>query len=442
MSNKFSFSDLDKTLSKLNEIGGIMDDNDFSKINEFIPTGNYILNACLSGDLFGGIPANRTTAVGGASSVGKSFIALNLAREAIKKGYHVIYYDSENAVDKKTMRKFGIDTSKVRYEPVATVWDFKVLAKKTITTLSEAKNKGKELPKVFMILDSLGNLATTKEHSDAEDGKQKVDMTRAKELKSVFRILTMDLAKLKIPLFLTNHTYDSMSLYGTPTFAGGGGAIYNSSVILLMQKLKLKDDGPSKEQKERGLKKTGIVVKARPNKNRLVRPVEVKFHIRFDKGMNPYIGLHEFVSWEACGIQKNAKIENGELVNSKNGRYAVKHLGKTVPASQLFTSEVFTPEVLKQLNDNVIKDFFAFPDGTDEADYYDVFDEEEIERQIQVKKIKKNLDVEDQKSTDFGAQEAIKKIELLDKDKAKTFLGEDEDRVTVERALENKLEEE
>ena len=117
--------------------------------------------------------------------------------------------------------------------------------------------------------------------------------------------------------------------------------------------------------------KTGIVVTSNLKKSRFTIPEPVKFHISFANGMNPYVGLQDFVSWEACGIERGKYEEvkgpdgKKELVfkpSASSTRWGVRHLGKTVASTQLFTPEVFTDEVLQALDEKVIKPHFQLPD--------------------------------------------------------------------------------
>jgi len=179
--------------------------------------------------------------------------------------------------------------------------------------------------------------------------------------------------------------------------SGGGGALFNSSVILQLSKAQLKDG--DKEGDAAGIAKTGIIVTSKPVKNRFARPIPIKFHISFFKGMNPYVGLENYVTWEACGIQKGTFtevineipqfMEDGvtprmyrgkqKIVKENTGvfefeaddgakTWAVKHLNATVKGSELFTSKVFTEEVLKDLNENVIKGIFNLPKHVEHDD--------------------------------------------------------------------------
>ena len=406
MAKQFSFDDLDKSLSKVSELGSILTENKFSKIDEYISTGNFVLNAQLSGSLFGGIPNTRSVALSGESGVGKSFLCLNIAREAQKMGYYIIYCDSESAIDEDIARKFGLDPEKIRYQPVNTIKALKNFCANLYDQLKEKKDKGYETPKIMMIVDSIGNLATEKERTDALSGSDKKDMTRAGDIRSLFRIITTDLAELKIPLVFTNHSYTSVGSYvPTQIMSGGGGAIYAASMILMLSKASLKEN--NKEAEKAGMTKTGVLVTSKPSKNRFAKPIPVKFHISFYHGMNPYVGLEKYVSWDNVGIGPGKleerieerpvldedgnqvikrgkpaveKIQTGEFEYIKDDSanpktFAIKHLGKTIKASQLFTHEVFTEEVLKAMDEEVIRPMFELPNVTESDTLPDIFDD-------------------------------------------------------------------
>lgn len=386
---EFSFAELDKQLSKIDgfEMGSILENNEFSEVTDWIPTGNYLLNAQLSGTLFGGIANNRSMGIAGDPQTGKSFLCMNIVREAQRKDYNVIYCDTEGAIDKSGAKKFGIDTNKVRYQPIKTISDFKVFVANLVDKVKAYRKDGAD-PKIALVLDSLGMLSTDKETGDALKGKSAMDMgIRSKELRSLFRVITLDLTAVKIPLICTNHTTTGNigGFMPTKEAAGGDGPIFSMSNVIMLSKAQLKE----------GDTKTGIVVTSTPKKARFTRPYAVKFHISFMNGMNPYVGLQDFVSWETCGIQRG-KLEvdkkTGEMEfipNESSPRWAVRHLGKTVPSTQIFTEEVFTEEVLKQLDEKVIQPHFKLPD---------LFDESELEDLV-------NGDVEEQEVTESNGEE-------------------------------------
>jgi len=154
-------------------------------------------------------------------NTGKTFLTLNICREAQKMGYQIIYCDSEAAVDEEIMRNFGLDPDLVRYQPVSTSLEVRHFVSNLTDILRKQKEKGVELPKLMLVLDSLGNLATTKERADAASGSEKKDMTKQQDLRSLFRVITTDLAEFKIPFIFTNHTY-ACALGDTPVLMGDG----------------------------------------------------------------------------------------------------------------------------------------------------------------------------------------------------------------------------
>ena len=387
-------NDLNKEITKLNPLASLAGSSDFSKIDEWISTGNYTLNAALSGDIYKGIPNNRITCFAGESGTGKTFVLLNACREAQLKGYHVYFFDSENAVDQETLINFDIDLDKITMIPVATIQEFRHQISAVVEKVREHKRSGKAYPKLFFALDSASQLASDKEVKDAISGSEKADMTRPKLIRSVFRILTIPLAEIKAPLVFTNHTYAGTDLFSTVNISGGGGILYSASMIALFAKAQLKN---------KAKEKVGIVLNAKAHKNRFVKPDKrIKIHIHYTKGMNPYIGLQDYVGWDVCGIERgklNPKFEevqevddNGELVFYQSGKkkgqpkmntvkiegeyefepkdtarynFAVKHLGTEVSASNFFSPQVFNKEVLDTLRPIIQNDFMFKKENLD-----------------------------------------------------------------------------
>lgn len=362
----FTFDDLNKQLADLNPLGSIMETSNFSKVTDWIHTGNYHLNACVSGSLFKGWPNNRSSSIAGPSGTGKTFLMLNTVREAIDKGYSVIYYDSEAAVDKEQMEKFGIDTSKVNYQPTNTVQDFRTSVTTITKKMQDAKRAGGEVPKVMIILDSAGNLATAKEIEDAASGSDKSDMTRSKILKSIFRIIMTPLADLKIPFLFTNHTYQSQSFIPMQIAGGGTGPQYAASIVLMLNKAQLKD----------GAEKVGIIVTAKPDKNRFAKPHPIKFHLNFTEGMNPYVGLEQYATWDICGITRG-NIVNGEKIPKATARtWICEHLDHTIANKDFFSELVFTQKVLEKIEEH-IQPLFNYNTEISEIDVEEMLEDSE-----------------------------------------------------------------
>ena len=387
MAKEFSISEIQKELKKVNPFGDVISKSDFSKITEWIDTGNYHLNAVFSGDLFGGIPNNRSICLAGESGTGKTFLLLNMVREAQQKGYYVIYYDTEGAVDIDGIQNFGVDPERFDHQPMSDLPKFRTSITTLIKKMMEAKEKGLQLPKVMIALDSLGMLATQKEIDDAISGNGAADMTRSKMIRSLFRIITSDLTGLGIPFIFTNHTYASTGMFPTINLSGGGGLVYSASVILALSKAQIKE----------GLVQTGIIVSVKTLKNRFGKPIPIKFHIRWDRGMNRFIGMEEYISWETCGIQKGNilnqkeydKLSDKDKLEAKSFKrdgedvyfmgketarnWICKHLGRGVSAAELFTEEVFSKEVLEQINENKVKPKFSYGIDANEVEDLEKF---------------------------------------------------------------------
>lgn len=385
----FSIADLNAAMNKNSKFGGLLaDGGGVSKITEYIPTGNYMLNACVSGDLLKGIPNNRSIAISGESGVGKTFLILNMCREAQKMGYFVVFYDSENAVDEELASGFGIDLNMFRYEPVQTVQEFRSNVTQFVDLLIEQKEAGNEIPKVFIALDSAGNLATQKEIDDAKSFSDKSDMSRAKVMKSIFRILMSKLGIIGGSFVFSNHIYKTLDLYAQSVQAGGSGILYGASIILNLSKAKLKESDGTQ---------SGIVVTAKPEKNRFCKPTVVKFHISYNHGMNPYVGLEEYMSWDACGVERGKFITDKEYAklgeaDKKNARQhpldekvymlpsptgrgiCTKHSTTAFPLKEIFTKAVWTQERLDEMSAYLKPIFEYSKHGNDEVE--DIIGEE------------------------------------------------------------------
>ena len=233
----------------------------------FINTGVYILNALFSKSILkGGIPDDRITILAGAPSTGKSYIVYNVVREAQKDGYYVIFIDTEHSINKRILADMGIKTDAENLKLIVSnkIEDLKDFFVKTLTKLKEQKDAGFEIPKILIALDSIGQLASEKEINDAISTSHKADMSRAKSLKQMFRIINSDLGYLKIPMIATNHVYEDISAFFPQSIMSGGKGIeYSASTIVFLSTAKLK----SGREDELDLNATGAIITAQAKKN-------------------------------------------------------------------------------------------------------------------------------------------------------------------------------
>jgi RecA/RadA recombinase len=361
---RFEFSKVGTILDNIGKSIPIVIEKEV-KEKVFISTGVYLVDAAMSGRLLnGGIATNRISVFAGESGAGKSFMCFSCAKHAQKAGYSVIYIDTENAIDLEDLPKYGVDNSidKLRLIRSNKVEDVNMLLTQLIDDLKEQKLAGYELPKLMIVIDSLGQMASNKEKNDLLKGDIKQDMTKAKALGSLFRSINTDLGYLDIPLLVANHTYLTLDLYPKSVMKGGNGLLYSASVIGMMSKSMLKTG----DEDDMDLGSSGISVLFKTQKSRLAKPKKIRFDISFAHGMNPYTGLDAFCRpehIEKIGIAKgkmNVDKSTGEMTFVPGGlRWYVAHLDKSFTTKQLFKPEIFTVDVLKKM-EPIVNDYFRF----------------------------------------------------------------------------------
>jgi RecA/RadA recombinase len=249
-----------------------------------IDTGSYILNAALSGSIFGGVPNNKITAFAGESATGKTFFVMGVVKKFLDDHTDgaVFYFDTEAAVTKDMMKQRGIDTNRVIISEPDTIQRFRHTA---LQILDNYNSTSGEKPPMLMVLDSLGQLSTTKEVEDTAAGSETRDMTKAATLKATFRVLNLKLAKANVPMLVTNHVYEMVGSYiPTKEMAGGSGLKYTASQICFLSKKKEKD----------GKDVIGNIIKVRMAKSRLTKEnKQIEVLLTYDKGLDRYYGLLE-----------------------------------------------------------------------------------------------------------------------------------------------------
>jgi len=205
-----------------------------------------------------------------------------------------------------------------------------------------------------------------------------VKVTRLDKTEDVFDIQVKDNHHFVLENSVVTH--NSMDQYTPKGMSGGGGPEFSASIILMLSKGTLRDENKTT---------TGIIVRSKTRKNRLAKPIDIEFHISFHKGMNPYVGLEQYVNWENCGVIRGSKLTEKEFsklkpddqakchkfevagetwyvkpsIQAKN--YIVRHNGDEVPVREFFSARLFTDTVLKELDENIIKPTFKFPETQD-----------------------------------------------------------------------------
>jgi RecA/RadA recombinase len=313
--------------------------SDIEESEVFVDTGSYILNALLSGSIYGGVSANKITTFSGMQGCCKTFFSLSVVKQFLDdnpEGY-CLYFDTEAAVTKSLLESKGVDLKRTIVLNVVTIEEFRTKALKAVDMYLKTPKKDQR-PCIF-VLDSLGMLSTNKELSDTLAEKDVKDMTKASLIKAAFRMLTLKLGQAGIPMIVTNHLYANVGGYGpTQVQSGGTGILYSSSSIVELSKSKEKE----------GTEVVGVIIKAKTFKSRLSKEnQEVEVRLFYDeRGLDRYYGLLQLA--EKYGlVQKNGT----RFVFDDKSYYEKSILQEP--------EKYFTPELLDQI-DNAAKLEFAY----------------------------------------------------------------------------------
>ena len=307
-----------------------------SEFTGTLDTGSYILNAALSGSIFGGVPNNKIIAFAGESATGKTFFVLGLMKQFLDDNETggVIYYDTEAAVTRDMMKERGLDTQRVIISEQSTVEGFRTHVSRTIDRYQES---GKDRPPMLLVLDSLGQLSTSKETGDINEGKETRDMTRAQLIRGTFRALSLKLAKANVALIITNHVSDQIGAYmPTKVMGGGAGLRYAASQIVFL----------SKKKDRVGTEVVGNIIHCKMDKSRFTKEhkmVDVK--LSYARGLDRYYGLLDLA--EKYGVIK----KTGTRFEMPDGS---KVFGKNIDEDP---EKYYTKDILTKLDEAAAKEF-------------------------------------------------------------------------------------
>ena len=309
----------------------ILTKSKFFTEKDVIQTDVPMVNVALSGNLEGGLTPGLTM-LAGPSKHFKTAFALLMA-SAYQKKYPeavVLFYDSEFGTPTKYFETFNINMDNVLHTPITDVEQLKFDVMKQLQELDKED-------KVIIVLDSIGNLASKKEVEDALNEKSVADMSRAKQMKSLFRMVTPHLTIKDIPMVVVNHTYKEIGMFPKDIVGGGTGSYYSADTIWILGRQQDKDGSEIK-----GYHFIINVEKSRYVKEKSKIPVSVYF----DGGINKWSGLLDVA------------LESGHIVKPTNGWYSkvnreTGELGNKVRLGDTQTSEFWSD----LLNDESFKEF-------------------------------------------------------------------------------------
>lgn len=283
------------------------DQSTYGEIDGFISTGCYSLNAILSGDIYGGFPKARITAIAGQSSSGKSLIASMGIVGALKNNDVDIcfYVDSEGGSLRGFLEGNGCPMDKVEHVLVKSVEDCTV---KLMAIYDEIEEIQKESPdfRAMVVVDSWGAMTSDKNISDTlSKGKISQDMGLiAKTKNRLARLIMMPVIMTSTTTIILNHTYEDPSqLHPSKLKKMGGGSGLEYCAHSILQSSRSLDKSESKDDPYY----TGNKLRFISTKNRVCQPFhETTLHISFSEGIKKYDGLLDFAKKFGFIIQHGA----------------------------------------------------------------------------------------------------------------------------------------
>ena len=323
-----------------------------SNINTFDDTGCCMLNALLSGRIVdGGFPEGRMTVLAAPSSVGKSYIGLQAAALAQKKGKRILIFDSENAIDREFASNLGLDVSKVKYFPVKSIEQCKNSMYAFLDFVDKQAMKGQ----FFILVDSLGGMMSEMDFKRLEDESTSADMgTLAKSMKGFIKMMTIMSARTKTTIVCTNHIFDNpgqMFPSLEKNMSGGKSVKYFSSTVLQLSAVQVKEDDKDRKTGDeaaigsKGM--TGIAIRGLSIKNRVVKPyMEGSMYISWQKGLRKYYGLLDLAQEFDLIYNKAGKL----YVRAENEGEDDRYIGTKV---EIQTSKKFWDEFIPTLQKKI-----------------------------------------------------------------------------------------
>jgi len=313
----------------------ILNKSKFFSKKDMIQTSVPMMNVALSGSLEGGLTPGLTV-FAGPSKHFKTAFSLLLAKAYTDKYPDgvVLFYDSEFGSPQSYFDNFGIDTNRILHTPITDIEQLKFDVMSQLNNIERGDH-------VIIIVDSVGNLASKKEVDDALEGKSVADMTRAKQMKSLFRMITPHLTIKDIPMVVVNHTYAEIGLYPRQIVSGGTGIYYSADNIYII----------GRQQEKDGNEITGYNFIINVEKSRFVREKsKVPIEVTYEGGISKWSGLLD-IALESGHV---IKPSNGwySRVNKETGEVESKKWRVKDTYSKDFWLEVLTDKTFREYIDN------------------------------------------------------------------------------------------
>ena len=353
-----------------------------SNIDTFDDSGCCMLNALLSGRIVGGgFPEGRMTVLAAPSSVGKSYIGLQAAALAQKKGKRILIFDSENAIDREFATNLGLDVTKVKYFPVKSIEQCKNSMYAFLDFVDKQGMKGQ----FFILVDSLGGMMSEMDFKRLEDESSSADMgTLAKSMKAFIKMMTNMSARTKTTIVCTNHIFDNpgqMFPSLEKNMSGGKSVKYFSSTVLQLSAVQVKEgDADRKTGDEAAIGSkgmTGIAIRGLSIKNRVVKPyMEGSMYISWQKGLRKYYGLLELAQEFDLIYNKAGKL----YIRATEEGAEDKYIGTK---QEIQTSKKFWDEYIPKLQEKITENWTYNGSNLDLIDECEEVIDEVIDEEIE-----------------------------------------------------------
>jgi len=273
----------------------ILSKSKFFTQKDMIPTSVPAINIALSGKLDGGLTPGLTMWAGPSKHF-KTAFSLLMAKSYLEKykDAALLFYDSEFGTPQSYFTSFGIDTDRVLHTPITDIEQLKFDVMNQLTNLERDD-------KLIIVIDSIGNLASKKEVEDALEQKSVADMSRAKQIKSLFRMVTPHLTMKDIPMIVVNHTYKEIGMFPKDIVGGGTGSYYSADNIFII----------GRQQEKEGQEIVGYNFIINVEKSRYVKEKsKIPVSVSFDGGISKWSGLLDIA------------LESGHVTKPSNGWYS------------------------------------------------------------------------------------------------------------------------
>lgn len=334
----------------------VLSSSKFFNEKDVVKTQIPALNIALSGNIDGGFVPGLTLWCGPSKHF-KSMFSLIMAKAYMDKypDAVMIFYDCEFGTPIKYFSSLNIDTDRILHVPIMNMEEFKFDCIKQLENLERGD-------RAIFVIDSLGNMSSKKEIDDAIDAKSVQDMSRAKQMKSIFRMMTPYLNRLDIPMVAVNHIYMEQGLYPKAIVSGGTGVYLSADNIYIL----------GRQQEKEGTEIVGYNFIINVEKSRYVKEKsKIPISVSFDDGVSKWSGLIDiamelgFVAKPSNGWYSRVNTETGEMEEKK---YRLKETNTKLFWDPILNSEKFKDAVYNR---------YAISSGS-------VITEEEIQEQFNV----------------------------------------------------------